>query len=475
MLTQCTHPRVARAVVSMFSCTTLASGRAFLNADATIVCWDALHYGYVGAAVVWVFLIPLGVPCFFLWLLHHFRVPQLAALHTDNAWLRAAIQHAWQHGAPQPPVDVRKIDIDSVSDAHLELLHALLVRRVPVEEAADALSAATAAAPAEEAENRDAAAVSLDEPAPSPPPPPKPGLFIRALLQLVRLRAYVTAKLSPGATLHATAAAGGLAADAASASERRAFLLASLLLWCRHSGKVSIPVINWEEQEEEEEEGEAAAEDETGDVDAKALDATAASASRAAALETHAIALATPAAAPPAADGGVTRTRIACADIPRLQARAMKEVGFLFADYHCGSWFWEAVELFRKLILTSILALVQPGSATQVVVGFLVAFACLMLNMRIKPYASQQLNFVNTMAQLNLFFFMFVALLLKVNIDDAAGSDSKFFTVIVGGMSVLPVALPLAIKAFIKLGSFGRGGKDEMGDVADSAVEDAGF
>jgi hypothetical protein len=469
----------------MFSCTTLASGHAFLNADATIVCWDALHWRYVAGAVIWVFLVPLGVPCFFIALLHYFRVPQLAEMNVNNAWLREAVEHAWQLGVAQPPVDVRRVNVDSISDAHLEVLHAVLVRRVPLEEAADILSgtaAGTAAAP-EPGTPAAAAASDAASPVDASLPPPKPGLFIRALLQLVRLRAYVTSRLSPSATLSATAGAGLAAATAESASDRRAFLLASLLLWCRYSGTLSIPVINWEEEEEGEEAEEEAQKE--GELVERATDAEGAAdraatppgADGEAGLETYPVAKGSSAAAAaaslPPADSRAAR--IACADMPRLQARAMKEVGFLFADYHCGSWYWEAVELGRKLILTSILALVQPGSATQVVVGILVAFACLLLNLRLKPYASEQLNFVNTMAQLNLFFFMFVALLLKVNIDDAAGADSKFFTVIVGGMSVLPVALPLAIKAFIKLGSFGRGGKDEMGDVADSAVEDAVF
>ena len=38
----------------------------------------------------------------------------------------------------------------------------------------------------------------------------------------------------------------------------------------------------------------------------------------------------------------------------------------------------EAVELLRKLLLTSILALIAPGSAGQVVVGFVLAFIMLM-------------------------------------------------------------------------------------------------
>ena len=66
-------------------------------------------------------------------------------------------------------------------------------------------------------------------------------------------------------------------------------------------------------------------------------------------------------------------------------------------------WSWEVVELGRKLILTSILALVVPGSATQVTVGVLVAFAMLLLFQRHRPYAAPGMTFVASVAQVNLF------------------------------------------------------------------------
>ena len=93
------------------------------------------------------------------------------------------------------------------------------------------------------------------------------------------------------------------------------------------------------------------------------------------------------------------------------------------------------MELLRKLALTSILGLIAPGSAGQVVVGLLLAFAALMANMRLKPYADRGLNFVSQTSQLNLFCVLLVALLLKVNLDGQA--DARFFTFIVGILTVV--------------------------------------
>ena len=128
------------------------------------------------------------------------------------------------------------------------------------------------------------------------------------------------------------------------------------------------------------------------------------------------------------------------------------------------------VELARKLILTSILALVAPGSATQVTMGVLVAFAMLLLFQRHRPYAAPGLNFVASVAQVNLFVLLFVGLLLKVRVNGDA-TDSRFFNAIVTLLSVVPVALPVALKVTSLLGALEG---EAMDDAMDEAGENAG-
>ena len=108
----------------------------------------------------------------------------------------------------------------------------------------------------------------------------------------------------------------------------------------------------------------------------------------------------------------------------------------------------EVVELIRKLMLTSILALIAPGSAGQVVAGLLIAFVMLFINVKMKPYASGLLNFVSVISQTNLFCFLLVALLLKVNLDGE--SRSGFFSFIVGFLSLVPIVLPILIRIIIR-------------------------
>ena len=119
----------------------------------------------------------------------------------------------------------------------------------------------------------------------------------------------------------------------------------------------------------------------------------------------------------------------------------------------------------------------------------------LLLFQRHRPYSQPGMNFVASVAQVNLFFvrartlgpalpaacanakpaslslqFLFVGLLLKVRLNGDA-TDSKLFNAIVTILSVVPVALPVALKAtsYVSAGLDGN----ELEDALDEAEEDA--
>ena len=266
------------AIFSIFSCTTLQSGRAFLDADLAITCYDRLHWRYIAAGIAWLFVVPIGVPYFFIWLLRRYHVPTIAALMIDNAWLCEAAEHAWTLGLSQPDVVMKLLNVDTVTDRHLEALYALLVRDATTEEAADILSGVAPPLADEEAEDAEQ---------------PK-GLKERAVAAAAAAAERVK-KFGASCTRSCRANTVDLP-DAQAA--RRQLLLDQVLAWCRTSGVISLPVIRWDEVEDE-------AED--------------------ASIDTGSVGLS------PAG-------RIACRDLPRLQAIALKEVGFLFAIYRCDCW-----------------------------------------------------------------------------------------------------------------------------------------
>jgi hypothetical protein len=326
----------------MFSCVRLNSGAAFLNADLAITCWDTLHWRYVGAAVVWLFIVPVGIPALFLQLLRRFKIPQLALLRIDNGWLREASKKLWECGVDQPAsLNVGLLTVESISDVHLEVMSAVLLNDASVETAADILSGKLSGIAFEES-----LVAAAEKEAPDAPQAAPPGLKERLLARGAEAVAALRARLRGEATEEL---GDGAAAGEQTPQARRDVLLARVLLWCRTSGEVALPVMNWEDKVEEEQVDQLAA----GGVDGDAAKLTAGAGDDAGpttqsvddvnstALEQHFGFMHSctkrdkAAAAPGRVDkyGGVTSK-----EVNALTERAMKEVGFLFAAYHCSCW-----------------------------------------------------------------------------------------------------------------------------------------
>lgn len=383
-----------------------------------------MHWRYIGGAIIWLLLIPLGVPAFFLFLLRRFKVPQMASLLSDNAWLREAVKLAWAEGLAQP-VDAGTLTVDSITTLHLEALFAFYMHDVSAEDAAEILTGARPPV-----EHGTAATDEEDPDAPTAPISTRiaAGVF-SALRRVSRGLSHVagraTSTVSKRIVLINTIATKVGGDDEGVA--RRQLVLMSLLTHLKSSGDVAVPALQWERPQDDEVEA----------LRACSLDAVL-----------------------PHSSG------LRCADLPEVMDRAMSELSFLFAAYRVDCWFWEVAELIRKLALTSILALIAPGSAGQVVVGLLIAFVTLLATMSFAPYAQSKLNFIGQATQLHLFFLLLVALLLKLNVDGER--DSGFFGGIVVALCVVPVLLPLAMRLYLR---FVGGGLEARALVRDGSWE----
>ena len=417
----------------MFSCTTLKNGVSYLDADARIVCYDAVHKSYMGGAAVWLVLVPVGIPAFFLWLLRRFKVPQMVALISDNAWLRESIKLAWAEGLVQP-ADSGRLTVDSITTPHLEALYAFFMHDVSAEDGAEILAGTR---PPHEHTLDVEHNQSLW------------GQLTAAVSHAFHHATNNTRKLQSKRMTIINAVAAKV--EGVDASSRRTMALTSVLTYMRSSGLVVVPALRWELPDE---------------------------------LEAASLAERAP-------DACLHASGLRCADVPELMRTALGDLSFLFAGYRLDCWcartrdsppacgacltlravltppslglrrYWEVVELIRKLMLTSILALIAPGSAGQVVVGLLVAFFTLLATLHFAPYAERNLNLVGQAVQANLFFVLFVGLLLKLDIDGEA--DSRFFAGIVSTLCVIPVALPVALAAYTR---FVGGGIAARGIVA---------
>jgi hypothetical protein len=354
-----------------------------LDADVRITCYTPKHWGFLGAGVVWVFLYTVGIPCFFIWLLHHYHVPRLARELSDNAWLRELVKVAWLEGLAQESGVLVNVTTSTIPERNLEAMYAFFILGVSAEDASDILASTQ---PVLVDNERDA--------------------------------------------------------DATDAEDQRASLLHLLLKWARHTGAITIPRMHWGDEHKDQGEVDDGADFTTmirGKIGQLSMQRSLSrSSSKLSELK--------------AKNRRLTRVQ-SSKKHQEEQEVALTKAGFLFGAYKPEYYFWEVVELLRKLALTSILALISPGTAGQVVVGLLLSFVMLLLTLRCKPYARPLLNNVNALAQLTLFLILLVALLLKVNLDN--DSTASFFTGIVSFLTIAPIFIPLAIfvRTFAKANS----------------------
>ena len=93
--------------------------------------------------------------------------------------------------------------------------------------------------------------------------------------------------------------------------------------------------------------------------------------------------------------------------------RTFERLGFLYYAYHENNWWYELVELSRKLILNGIIVLIPEAVTARVMVGLLTCLMyCIVVNL-VRPYTGQSDFTLQIMCHTQLFVTMFAALLIK--------------------------------------------------------------
>eukprot|EP00943_MAST-04B_sp_MAST-4B-sp1_P003134 g3134.t1 len=89
--------------------------------------------------------------------------------------------------------------------------------------------------------------------------------------------------------------------------------------------------------------------------------------------------------------------------------------GSLYLPYKDNYWFWECVEMWRKMILTGGMVLVAPGSSAQVLLAEVVCLIYLLLVLKIAPFRYDLDDWLAFAASLQLFLVFMAAFALKTD------------------------------------------------------------
>jgi hypothetical protein len=87
--------------------------------------------------------------------------------------------------------------------------------------------------------------------------------------------------------------------------------------------------------------------------------------------------------------------------------------GFIYESYSENVWWYEVVELFRKLSLNALIVLVAPNESAQVVIGLMICVFFLVTVQVVRPYESSTDNYLAFLAHLQLVLTLLCGLLIQ--------------------------------------------------------------
>ena len=97
---------------------------------------------------------------------------------------------------------------------------------------------------------------------------------------------------------------------------------------------------------------------------------------------------------------------------------------FLIGDYDAAYFFWELVEVLKKLLLVGAMSVVMPGELNQLIIAFVISLCFLVALLIAKPFKKHVDDVIALSAGFALVMFFFFSIMLKVQTLTEAVGDS---------------------------------------------------
>ena len=115
--------------------------------------------------------------------------------------------------------------------------------------------------------------------------------------------------------------------------------------------------------------------------------------------------------------------------------------GSLFASYNKHHWYFESVEMIKKMTLAGGLVLVAPGSSVQILVGILVAFSYLLVVQQYRPYKNTNDTNLQAFASTQVVLTLLAGLVMKTDTTGVYEEGIMGILLIIMNGSVLLIGL----------------------------------
>lgn len=113
---------------------------------------------------------------------------------------------------------------------------------------------------------------------------------------------------------------------------------------------------------------------------------------------------------------------------------------FLVKDYKPQYYYWEVIEILRKLLLTGIIIFIDPGSTAQIFVACNISFFFFALQMACQPFFQSGNNHLKTAAEIQTFVTLLVSIVLRSELKgERLTRDHYDILLVVINLSLAPI------------------------------------
>jgi len=144
----------------------------------------------------------------------------------------------------------------------------------------------------------------------------------------------------------------------------------------------------------------------------------------------------------------------------------LQKFDFALGDYKLSHWYWEVVELARKLALSGLIGLFQRGSVLQTVCATVISFFFFAMAFRERPFEEDRLNAVKIYSEFQIFGILLICIVIQTRSVDfsaeMAGLNEYGKAQVALTMSILPLTIYVVAKGI----------KEVVEEVVESDDED---
>ena len=130
-------------------------------------------------------------------------------------------------------------------------------------------------------------------------------------------------------------------------------------------------------------------------------------------------------------------------------AMAQKQLGSVYGDYSNDAYYFDLIDLFRRIVLTGALVLVGEGGGAQIFLGSIICLIWLTLVVAKRPYGAFWDNTMSAVLSFQLLLVTLIGMALTINQktpqDEKDPMEDVLFEIVLTGASILIIIAALSV------------------------------